>query len=71
MRLRRSVAAGALALSAVLGGSMMMAGTAGAGAASNAGQFCKGDDEGKVITADNGKTIQCQYVDGYHRWMVK
>jgi hypothetical protein len=36
-----------------------------------AGQFCKQVDLGKVVTADNGKTVKCVHKDGYNRWIVK
>ncbi len=71
MKLRRSLAACAIAVSAVLGGTMVLATPASAAPAYNAGQFCPHADEGKVITSDNGKQIQCRNVDGYYRWVIK
>lgn len=77
MKFRKSVAACALALTGVLGGTMVFGSPVGAAtvahaaASYNGGQFCKDIDEGRVITSDNGKQIQCRYVDGYHRWVIK
>lgn len=76
MWIRKRLGAVALAASLVIGGAFV-SGTAEAATSAvnasmyNAGQFCSAANEGKVITSDNGKTIQCRYVNGYRRWVVK
>lgn len=77
MKLRRMLGSAVLAVSIALGGSVATASFVDAAPVVAtaptvlAGQFCKKADLGKVVTADNGKTVKCSYVDGYHRWVIK
>lgn len=77
MRVRKMFGAAVLAVSVVLGGStvgasvVQAAPVVAAAPTVLAGQFCKQADLGKVVTADNGKTVKCTRVDGYNRWVIK
>ena len=69
--IRRAMAGAVIALG-MLGATALPAGAAPSRAALvQPGQFCKTADLGKVVKAENGKTVKCQHVDGYNRWVVK
>lgn len=77
MKMKNRVAGVALALTVVLGGTAVGAEVVSAAPAAKtsatvlAGQFCKGTDVGKVVTASNGAKVICKNVNGYNRWVVK
>jgi hypothetical protein len=71
VKVRRKVGALALALGLSIGGLATAAGAAPVSKVVLAGQFCKTTDLGKVVKADNGKTVKCTTVNGYNRWVIK
>lgn len=76
MRIRKALGAALVALSVTTGSIVMAdhvqaAPAVAAAPAVLAGQFCKATDVGKVVTADNGKTVICKDQNGYNRWVIK
>ena len=76
MRIRKALGAAVVAVSVLVGGSVAADVVQAAPAVATrpavlAGQFCKGSDVGKVVTADNGKTVQCVDQGRYNRWVIK
>ncbi|MDQ2678250.1 MAG: hypothetical protein M3Y51_05855 [Actinomycetota bacterium] len=77
MRIRKALGAALVALSVTTGSIAIGAGHVQAAPAAAtaptvlAGQFCKGSDVGKVVTADNGKTVICKEQGGHNRWVIK
>jgi hypothetical protein len=73
MGIRRAAAAAALTVAVAVGMTAVgdVAEAAQARPTVLAGQFCKGSDVGKVVTASNGATVICKNVNGYNRWVVK
>lgn len=77
MKIRRFVAAAALGIGLTVGSAPVLADVVAAAPTAVsaqtvlAGQFCKAVDVGKVVTADNGKTVKCVNEGRYNRWVVK
>ncbi len=77
MKIRRILGAALAALSISVGAvAVDSAPVAAASAAPTApvvlaGQFCKNVDVGKIVTADNGKTVICRFQSGHNRWVIK
>ncbi len=77
MRVRKALGAALVALSVATGSIIVGAGEVQAAPVVAtaptvlAGQFCKNTDVGKIVTADNGKTVICKEQGGRNRWVIK